>query len=752
MSDFLALLRLGRQPPAAPPPPDREADLADDSPFHLAPVHGSARVVGRLAAQLHLGVQPAGDLGGVQGDLELGTLVLFDAKAGGTLRMARDADRHLAHQPVAGGGETAVERAVVVGPLFLDSDLFAVGVKKDDAYLLAGQDLVVVLLLIDADTEPLVLDGLSGSIERAVGKENRPLVGLGPPIVAVQVVAIAAGQRLPLVLGVQQDVSVVAVGRLEIEQAVFVGGGLAPRDPTVSVGVPGADHRLDDRPAAVGVQHKAPHAALPGAGADHQGQIADPEVGEVHLVVAVVEVLADAGDEEVRAGLEVLGGRERFHPRLVILGGRQFVREAEHRLLAQQGSPLFMVQIFWLPAPVQARFPVVGDDAEVDLGDIAIVDSDVGPGGVPDSFGRAADAFGFNLLNQIVTTAAADAVGKAVLALRGDLVRFDQLARALQDRGPAVPGAGRDRMVGVGLGEPLERRLVAGVFFGPKGVVVPEVQPQQIRVQKGRRLVVVLVKPQQVLEQPQGLDLGRGLVGRGDLPGQKLVGRREHGRVGRQVEGVFGTGGGLFARAVEADRLVGQEIVQGRPVLVVDGALDQQVVELGDGDPLQLLFVGQGFFQLPVDFGEQPRQVPGRKIFARRLGRLGPLQEPPAVALEILPVPVGQHGVQQRFHFGRGPGNFGLHEGDLFFRLVALDRPLQSHLAADALDRLGVGLLLDRLIDNRLQPLDGRLGQPLFHGFFDQFPLSVSRSGHGGGGHTEQEKNANSTRFHGKHG
>ena len=68
----------------------------------------------------------------------------------------------------------------------------------------------------------------------------------------------------------------------------------------------------------------------------------------------------------------------------------------------------------------------------------------------------------------------------------------------------------------------------------------------------------------------------------------------------------------------------------------------------------------------------------------------GALQEPPAVLLEVLPVPVGQDGVQHRHHLRRGLGDLRLQPGDLLFRLVALDVAFQGDLARDGLDRFGV--------------------------------------------------------------
>ena len=72
------------------------------------------------------------------------------------------------------------------------------------------------------------------------------------------------------------------------------------------------------------------------------------------------------------------------------------------------------------------------------------------------------------------------------------------------------------------------------------------------------------------------------------------------------------------------------------------------------------------------------KSLPGRG----RGGRA--LHEPPAVVLEVLPVPVGLDDLQHGLHLGRGLGDLGLQADDLFFRLIALDGAFQGDLAADS--------------------------------------------------------------------
>ena len=134
---------------------------------------------------------------------------------------------------------------------------------------------------------------------------------------------------------------------------------------------------------------------------------------------------------------------------------------------------------------------------------------------------------------------------------------------------------------------------------------------------------------------------------------------------------------------------------------------------------------GQGFLEMLVDFGEEPRQVPGREILARRGLGGRPLHEAIAVVEEVLPVPVGLDDLQHRLHLGGRLGDFGVHAGDLLFRLVALDSAFQGDLAGDGLDGHGVVLLGRRAGEDRLKLLDGRLRQALLHGVVDLFPLGI---------------------------
>ena len=347
-----------------------------------------------------------------------------------------------------------------------------------------------------------------------------------------------------------------------------------------------------------------------------------------------------------------------------------------------------------------------------------------------------------------MATAAADTLGESVLASFGQLMGRDQVPLLLQDGGPVVQSPRGDLVVAPLVREPLERRLVAGVLLFAERLVEPEVQPQQIGVDPGGLVGVGLVEPEQALVQSDRLERHGRFVAAGQFPAQELVGGREDRAGGQQVEGVFGLGAGLFAGGVELERIVRQEIEHRRPVAVGDGAFLQQLVVRGHGSGFQQRFACQGLAELLVDLGQDSRQVPGGEVVAGRLGGGRSLQEPPAVLLEVVPVPVGQDRLEDRDHFLGRLGDLRFHADDLFLRLVAFDGAFQGNLLGDRLERFGVSLVLHRSGDDRLQVLDGRLWQAFADGFVDLLPLLVPRTGPSRHGEPQHQPSGKTTHRH----
>jgi len=77
-----------------------------------------------------------------------------------------------------------------------------------------------------------------------------------------------------------------------------------------------------------------------------------------------------------------------------------------------------------------------------------------------------------------------------------------------------------------------------------------------------------------------------------------------------------------------------------------------------------------------------------------------------------VPIPLGQQGVHERYHLLRRLGDLAFEAGDLLLGFVALDVAFEGELLADGLHGLGVGLVLERALDDGFEVGDGGLGRP----------------------------------------
>lgn len=171
------------------------------------------------------------------------------------------------------------------------------------------------------------------------------------------------------------------------------------------------------------------------------------------------------------------------------------------------------------------------------------------------------------------------------------------------------------------------------------------------------------------------------------------------------------------------------KVVKRRAVCIRHGSLLQEIVPASDGSRFEQGLGFERILELLVNFGEQPRQVPGCKILTRCLGRGGSLHETPAVSLKVFPVPMRQQRIQHRHHFRWGLGNFGFEPGDFFFRVIALDVPFQGDFFADCFHGLGVGLFSQSRRDDWLEIGDRGFRQTFIDRVVDRFPLSIARCG-----------------------
>ena len=98
--------------------------------FTCRAVDGGAGVGQRAAGHGDLVVEFGRCFGRVERHFKLRALVFFHPHEGGVVLPAFVAEGHLAHQPVAGRGEAAGERAVIVGAMFCAGDFLAVDVQE----------------------------------------------------------------------------------------------------------------------------------------------------------------------------------------------------------------------------------------------------------------------------------------------------------------------------------------------------------------------------------------------------------------------------------------------------------------------------------------------------------------------------------------------------------------------------------------------------------------------------------------------
>ena len=438
-----------------------------------------------------------------------------------------------------------------------------------------------------------------------------------------------------------------------------------------------------------------------------------------------LEVGPRAGDEPVIARLQALGGGNLLNPLAEVGRRRQVGGPLQLRLLRQQGLPLRVGQPTAEKLPLlEPLQPIFADGAEMDLRDVAIADLDRRPRLVPHPLDDDADRLCLDLLDEVVAELSAGALGERPDARLGHFVRPGRIAFLIQDVGPFVPRHGGYLVIAVSGDEPLQGRLIPRRLLLAERLVVAEGQPRQVGVQKCRLVFVRLMEPQQVLVKPDRLDHGRPRVGGLEVPGDEVFCRTKDWAIRREFKGVFRLRRRLFAGTVEDQRLLGEEVVERRPIAVRQRPFVQQAVVLPDGNFLQFRGAGEGLGVVLVDLRKQPRQVPGGEILARRRGRRRPVHEPPAVVLEIVPIPVGQNDFHHRPHLRGRLGDFRLQADDLLLRVIALNNALQGNLAGDGLDGLGVGLFLDRPLDNGVQLFDGGLRQAFIDRLVHLFPLA----------------------------
>ncbi len=419
---------------------------------------------------------------------------------------------------------------------------------------------------------------------------------------------------------------------------------------------------------------------------DYQRQVADPHGRIICAIVVLGKRGVRAGDEKIKPRLHVAGHGEILGALLVVGGRRQVVPPRLDRLALEQCTPVLLLrqsELFF------AQFIPVGRyEPEVRLGDVAVRDGKLRPRCVPDRLGGDRNRLCLNLCNEVVAMVSAPGFGECIAPGDRHAPCLHRVAVGVQRLRPVIPRPGRERPR-LALDQRLHRldKTFVRAVTGDDAFAMQ--QPQNIGVVERRQVGVVQVKPQHVLIQSNSLELGRLCVGCLRYPSEKLIQRVKQRVACSHYKRIFRLGCRDLAGRVKTKRLVRDEVVQRRSVLLRQRWLGQQISEVGGGDCLKSS-ICEGVGEVQIDLMINPWQIPRREIVAERLRGGGSLQETVPVRAEVLPVPMAEDRLQQRLGLGGGLLEFGLQAGDFLFGLVALHRALVRDTLGQGLDRLGV--------------------------------------------------------------
>ena len=343
--DFLRLVRLWRHPPATPNPPVRIADAAHDAPLHFRIIDRRACVGGGLALQGDFASQPRRFDRRVQRHLELRPFVLLhphDSIAGRASFHHRDP--HGAEQPVARGGEASADRTESIRRVNAPFNLLAIHVDQGYGQRLFGVRRVHVLLLVREDRHTLVLNGLSGTVNRAIGEKERANERLLESRLRIRPIALTGYQPAGAYLDINQGVGIHDI--VQPEQAVGIRRPGHAHEPwRTSPELPRANRGVGDRLTCPGIQDESFQESRAMEVANDNRQIAHPELGKADEVIRLAELRIRAGDQKVGAGLQVEVRGQFDGPHLEIFGRFQRCGPSQRRCFREQRVPFGQVEL-----------------------------------------------------------------------------------------------------------------------------------------------------------------------------------------------------------------------------------------------------------------------------------------------------------------------------------------------------------------------------------------------------------------------
>ena len=195
--------------------------------------------------------------------------------------------------------------------MLLCGDLLAVNVTEHDGQLPSGKDLVVVENDVLMNADALVMDSLTGTVERTVGEEDRSFGRLGVVVWQTGSIPAFAGQPVAMVLShdVSTRTGLVNVG--EPEQAILVGLGVFCGLVQLLRAVirPARDSGIHEGAAGLGIEYEPFDSTAACQAADDERQLTDPDAGQTDLVIVSRERRVMTGEEEVESALQALRRR-----------------------------------------------------------------------------------------------------------------------------------------------------------------------------------------------------------------------------------------------------------------------------------------------------------------------------------------------------------------------------------------------------------------------------------------------------------
>ena len=456
---------------------------------------------------------------------------------------------------------------------------------------------------------------------------------------------------------------------------------------------------------------------------------AHPHERGLDNVVLLAEVGRMAREHPIATRLQILR-----HGHVVphvgkILRVRHRDRKTLHGRLGEQRLAIGVVE----PLPLRlagrhAGHPISLYDPHVCRVEVSRGDPEHGPRRSPHPLRLHDERLRLDLHDQVFAECAARRAGVGLHALLREVVCLDEFARLAREPREVKPRERGGLVIPGPLDEGLERRLfLLGEVVANSRSARPQ-NPVEIGGKKRGAVGSGRVKREQVAIQPGRFNERRTAVGDGWillwLPGEKLLGRAEGGRLSCEFKDVFGLDHAPLARRGEFECVAHDHVPHRGPVGIGHRAWGDECGPLSHGQLLQRRRLGERRGEPAADLPNDRGQVPGgdRREIARRRRPRRALGKPPAVLLEETPGPVRLDRLQHGLRFGRRLLD---RSGQLHQPLGIVGRPVtrrRKHARSDRPRRLRPRLVLHCGLLDAGERLRGRLRLALVERLLHPFP------------------------------